>query len=111
MLCRMKANGSGVDRVTVRAVSSAFAVSPSGTTTPYAGDLTAGSVRCATFAATVLAVTGLPSAQVTPRRRVKVTEVGPTSHFSASPETIRPSGPAWTRVSYASDSAVYVVVF
>jgi len=95
----MNANGFGVESVTVPAAASASAVRPGGTNTPFSGDLFFGSVMNEMVAATSSAVSGLPSEQVTPLRRVKVTESGRTSHLSARAGTILPSASAAVSVS------------
>src|SRR3954451_366232 len=55
------------------------------------------------LSAAVVAVKGLPSAQVTPSARVRVTVVPSTDHFLASWDSTAPDFPLTeTRVSYAS---------
>src|SRR5262245_38802562 len=95
-------DGSGVVSVTVPAASSNLALTPAGTPTPSSGDLLAGSAVQVTFAATWLAVSFEPSAQVTSGRRVSVTESGRTSHVVARPGAMVPSARRLIRVSYAN---------
>ena len=66
VLCRKKGTGCGLVSVTVRAASSASTVMPAGTCTPSSGDWLAGSATNEKLSATVVAVSGVPSAQVMP---------------------------------------------
>lgn len=71
----------------MRLALSPVAFVPGAMVTPANGDLFAGSPTKLMFAATSAAVSGEPSAQVMPRRRLKVAFVVVARHLSASPVT------------------------
>src|SRR5690606_24617569 len=89
--CGRNGSGDPAVTVTVRAASSALVVTPGWTHRPSSGDWLAGSATKSTLAATSEAVSGLPSEQVIPSRRVKVTEPGSSCHDSASHGRSSPS--------------------
>src|SRR5689334_22343970 len=94
-------NASGLPLVTVivRVASSAVALVPGAMVSPAMGDLFAGSPTKPTLAATSAAVSGAPSEQVMPGRRVKVADVVVASHLLASPATGLPSADSPSRES------------
>ncbi len=94
-LRRRKASGTLLTTVTSRFAASALAVVPGFTYRPVSGDLFFGSATNAMFAATSRAVSGVPSAQVTPGRTVKRAVVASPFHFSARPARARPSAVTW----------------
>ena len=60
------------------------------------------------FSATVLAVSGVPSEQVTPLRSVYFAVVVVPSHFSASPATCLPLASTLSSASYRNQSTCLV---
>ncbi|GAA4229170.1 hypothetical protein GCM10023075_36090 [Streptosporangium album] len=85
--------------VTVLAASSALTFTPGVTATPSSAEPLAGSAMKPKVAATSEAVSGEPSAQVTPSFRVKVAEVGVVIQAVASPGASVPSDRRWRRGS------------
>lgn len=84
----------------VRVASSAVAFVPGAIVRPAKGDLFTGSPTNTMFAATSAAVSGAPSAQVSPWRRVKVAAVVEVAaHFSASSGRGLPSALSSSRES------------
>ncbi|GHI93821.1 hypothetical protein TPA0905_32920 [Streptomyces olivaceus] len=100
MVRRTKLYGAAIRTDTVRAASSADTVNGTpGSTVRTPTSRLPGSLAYLRDRATADAVRAEPSEQVTPSRRVKLAEVESASHFSARPDTVRPSGAVPTNES------------